>query len=64
MLLIQITCGGKKIVESSIEYLQELGSSFDYRGELQKQSTVVAAKLREIKTPVYPALGKQSRGGG
>ena len=53
MLLIQITYGDKKIVESSMEYLQELGASFDsdYREGLQKQSTVVATKLREIKAP-------------
>ena len=52
MLLIRVTCGDKKIVEdSSIECLQELESTFDYRKELQKQSAVVAVKLREIKAP-------------
>ena len=56
MLLIQVTCGDKKIFESSMEYLQELGSSFGYGKELQKQSTVVAIKLREIKAPVYLRL--------
>jgi len=50
MLLIQVTCGDKKIVEeSSMECLQELESTFDYGKELQKQSAVVAVKLREIK---------------
>ena len=52
MLLIWVTCGDKRIVEeSSMECLQELGSTFDYGKELQKQSAVVAAKLREIKAP-------------
>ena len=52
MLLIRVTCGDKKIVkESSMESLQELESTFDYGKELQKQSAVVAVKLREIKAP-------------
>ena len=53
MLLIWVTCGDKKIVEeSSMECLQELESTFDYGKELQKQSAVVAVKLREIKAPL------------
>ena len=51
MLLIRVTCGDKKIVESSMECLQELESTFDYGKELQKQSAVEAVKLREIKAP-------------
>ena len=52
MLLIRVTCGDKKIVEeSSMECLQGLESTFDYGKELQKQSAVVAVKLREIKAP-------------
>ena len=52
MLLIQVTCSDKKIVEeSSMECLQELESTFDYGKELQKPSAVVAVKLREIKAP-------------
>ena len=53
MLLIQITSADKKIAEFSVEYLKELRSSFGYREELQKQSMVVAAKLREIKALQY-----------
>ena len=34
-----------------MECLQELESTFDYGKELQKQSAVVAVKLREIKAP-------------
>ena len=34
---------------SGMECLQELESTFDYGKELQKQSAVVAVKLREIK---------------
>ena len=34
-----------------MEYLQELESTFDYGKELQKQSVVVAVKLREVKAP-------------
>ena len=53
MLLIRVTCGDKKIVqESSMGCLQELESTFDYGKELQKQSAVVAVKLREIKAPL------------
>ena len=52
MLLIRVTCGDKKIVEeSSMKCLQELESTFDYGKELQKQSAVVAVKLREVKAP-------------
>ena len=52
MPLIRVTCGDKKIIEeSSMECLQELESTFDYGKELQKQSAVVAVKLREIKAP-------------
>ena len=52
MIGIRVTCGDKKIVEeSSMECLQGLESTFDYGKELQKQSTVVAVKLREIKAP-------------
>ena len=50
MLLIRVTSGDKMIVEeSSMECLQKLESTFDYGKELQKQSAVVAVKLREIK---------------
>ena len=49
MLLIRVTCGDKKIVkESNMECFQELERTFDYGKELQKQSAVVAVKLREI----------------
>ena len=51
MLLIRVTCGDKGIVESGMGCLQELESTFDYGKELQKQSVVVAVKLREIKAP-------------
>ena len=34
-----------------MECLQELESTFDYGKERQKQSAVVAVKLREIKAP-------------
>ena len=52
VLLIRVTCGDKKIVEeSSMECLQELESTFDYGKELQKQSAVVAVKLRKINAP-------------
>ena len=52
MPLIRVTCGDKKIIEeSNMECLQELESTFDYGKELQKQSAVVAVKLREIKAP-------------
>ena len=63
MLLIRVTCGDKKIVEeSSMECLQELESAFDYGKELQKQSVVVAVKLRKIKTPrSTQRLSKNSR---
>ena len=65
MLLIRVTYGDKNIVEvSSVECLQELESTFDYGKELQKQRAVVAVKLREIKAPVCPTLGKQCRSGG
>ena len=49
---IRVTCGDQTIVEeSSMECLQELGSTFDYGKEQQKQSAVVAVKLRGIKAP-------------
>ena len=52
MLTIQVVCGSKKIVEESgTERLQKLESTFDYGKELQKQSVVVAVKLRETKAP-------------
>ena len=51
ILLIWVTCSDKNIVESSMECLQELESTFDYGKELQKQRAVVAVKLREIKAP-------------
>ena len=52
MLLIRVTCGDKRIVEeSSMECLQELENTLDYGKELQKQSAVVAVKLRKIKAP-------------
>ena len=35
-----------------MECLQELESTFDYGKEQQKQSAVVAVKLREIKAPL------------
>ena len=52
LLLIRVTCGDERVVEeSSMECFQELESTFDYGKELQKQSAVVAVKLREIKAP-------------
>ena len=51
----------KSIVKkSSMEYLQELESTFDYGKELQKQRAVAAVKLREIKAP-QSALRLESR---
>lgn len=65
MLLIRATCGDREVVEEpSMECLQELESAFDYGEELQRQRADVAVKLREIKAPVYPTLGKQGTGGG
>ena len=47
MLLIWVTCGDKRIVKkSNMECLQELESTFDYGKELQKQSAVVAVKIK------------------
>ena len=46
-----------------MECLQEIESTFRYGKELQKQSAVVAVKLREVKASVYLTLGKQGRGG-
>ena len=43
-----------------MECLQELESTFDYGKELQKQSAVVAVKLREIKAP-HTALRLERR---
>ena len=39
-----------------MECLEELKSTFDYEKELQKQSTVVAVKLRETKAPLCTLL--------
>ena len=52
MLSIRVFCGDKKFVEeSSMECLQELESTSDYGKELQKQSVVVAVKLRHRGLP-------------
>ena len=41
----------KRLFSASMECLQELESTFDCGKELQKQSAVVAVKLRETKAP-------------
>ena len=43
-----------------MECLQELVSTFDYGKELQKQSAVVAVKLREIKAPRSTHVAEKS----